>query len=293
MPKISFLILTYNSSDYIKPFLDSLFSKISKKIESQRYEVIIFDNASNDTTVKIVKEYIKDKKNINFKVSPQNLGYAKGINKASLEARGDILVVINPDSILLDENFEKLISEFEENEKMAIAGLNIVDNEGESEKTAGHFFNPLTFFLYSIGLENLFNLRFAPQKKQQVDFVSGGFIAFKKQLFGELLGYDEDFFMYVEDMDICFRARELGYQTYSLHCATIKHYGQGSSSREFAIVNIYKGLQMFFEKHKGFLEVWYVKNLLGLKAIIIIFIAAILGRKETANTYKKALHTIT
>jgi GT2 family glycosyltransferase len=294
MPKISFLILTYNSSDYIKPFFDSLFEKVDSKIKDGIYELLILDNASSDSSTLQIHNYFKgrDKKNISINISSMNLGYAAGINKIAKKAKGEVLVIINPDAELIEENFEKLISEFEENKKMSIAGLKIIDKNGKKEKNAGNFFNPLTFLLYSVGFESVFNLRFATQKKQKVDFVSGGFVAFRKSTFDKLSGFDEDFFMYVEDMELALRVKELGLETYILPYATIKHYGQGSSDREFAIVNIYKGLQVFFEKHKGFLEVWYIKNLLGLKAIIIIFIAAILGRKETAHTYKKALQTI-
>lgn len=176
--------------------------------------------------------------------------------------------------------------------KMGISGFKIKDSNGNEEKNAGHFLNPITFFLYALGFENLFALRFAPQKKEKVDFVSGGFIAFRKDLFDKLHGYDEDYFMYVEDMDICYRAKKIGFTTYFLPYATLFHKGQGSSNRKFAIINIYKGLQLFFEKHTGELYVWYIKSLLAFKASIIIFTGTIFGWSEIVDIYKEALKTI-
>jgi GT2 family glycosyltransferase len=134
--------------------------------------------------------------------------------------------------------------------------------------------------------------RFSPQKKTEVDFLSGGFISFRKKLFDRMHGYDGDFFMYVEDMDICYRANELGYKIFYLPFGTLQHAGQGSSNREFAIVNIFKGLQLFYEKNSSFLMVQYIKNLLTAKAAFIIFISAVFGNKELISTYKEALKSI-
>lgn len=291
MPKVSFLILTYNSENDINPFFNSLFEKLGNKIKNGVYELIIFDNASSDKTVFKIRNYFQDKekRNISIIFSPKNLGYAKGINEMAKKAQGEILIIINPDSELLEEEFEKVIQEFEINKKLAIAGLPIVNLKSEKEKNAGKFFNPFSFFLYSIGLENITNLRFFSNKKNKVDYVSGGFIAFKNEIFEKLNGYDEDYFMYVEDMDICFRAHKMGYETWFLPFGLLKHKGQGSSSREFAIVNIYKGLKAFYKKHAGGLELWYIKSLLILKAFLIIIVGALLGKSDLANTYKKAV----
>lgn len=307
MPKISFLILTYNSSPYIYPLLTSIFEQVGKEIENGEYEIVIVDNCSTDNTIDSVKEFFESKKSL-FEIleknqpfgkpvrlysSEYNNGYAKGVNLAAKFAKGDIYIVINPDSRMLDSNFKELLDQFEKKDKMGIAGLKITDFHDVSEKTAGNFYNVITFFLFAIGLENKLSLRFAPERIRKVDFVSGGFVAFRRSDFEKLDGYDEDYFMYVEDMDICFRAKELGIDTFYIPCAHIKHKGQGSSSREFAIVNIYKGLQLFYTKHTSFFEAQYVKSLLSLKAALIIFLGTILGRHELVQVYRKALKTIT
>lgn len=294
MPEISFLILTYNSEKYIGKLIDSLYDNCREKIKNGNYEILIFDNNSTDGTLKEIESLKREdeKKSIQFIKSKENLGYGKGINKLASHANGKILIVINPDAEIISGDFGVLLGEFDKKENLAIAGMRVVDMFQRIEKTAGSFFNPLTFLLYSLGLENIFSLRFSPKTKRKVDFVSGGFVAFKKELFERLNGYDEDYFMYVEDMDICFRAKKMRYTVFYIPCATIKHQGQGSSSREFAIVNIYKGLQIFYRKHKSPLELWFIRSMLGFKAVSIIFIGAILGNKNLVNTYRKALATI-
>ena len=294
MPEISFLILTYNSEKYIGKLLNSLFYNCREKITNGSYEILIFDNNSSDETSRVIEDLRQKetRKSIQFFSSKENLGYAKGINKLASLANGKILIVINPDAEILSGDFSILLKEFDKKENLAISGMRVVDAFQKEEKTAGSFFNPFSFFLYSLGLENVFSLRFAPKKIKKVDFVSGGFIAFKKELFESLEGYDEDYFMYVEDMDICFRAKKKKYEVFYIPCATIKHQGQGSSNREFAIVNIYKGLQIFYQKNKSPVELWFIKSLLGLKAAAIIFIGAIIGNKSLVNTYKRALAAI-
>lgn len=294
MPKISFLILTYNSSLYIERLLDSLFEKLGDEIKEGLVEIIIEDNNSSDDTVEIIYDYISDKKaeKIFVAVAKNNNGYAKGINNAAKRANGELLVIINPDAELLEFDSKKILSEFLENPRLAVAGLKIVDFEGKDEKTAGKFFTPLTFLAFSLGLEDRIGLRYSPTTKTKVDFVSGGFVVFRKESFEKLGGYNEEYFMYVEDMDICYRARKLGMEVYFLPYATIRHKGQGSSSREFAIVNIYKGLQAFYNNNASPLSAFYIKNLLSIKAALIIFIGALLGKKELVVTYSKALKTI-
>lgn len=301
MPKISFIILTYNSTRFLEPLFNSIFEKVGEEIKSGKYELIVVDNNSPDNCFEQIKKYFKKynglvcdvsknhdlKKPIKILNSGGNCGYAKGINMGAKYATGEVLLIMNPDSELLYDDFDKVYSEFNSNEKLAVAGLKLIGNHG-IEKTAGKFLNPLTFLFYSLGLEDIFSLRYASRNKEKVDFVSGGFTAIKRDVFDKLNGYDEDYFMYVEDMDLCYRAKKRGYEIYYLPYATIKHQGQGSSSREFAIVNIYKGLGMFYNKHSSHSMRNYVKGLLSIKAMLIVFLGTIFGKKEWVKTYMKA-----
>lgn len=299
IPKFSFLILTYNSERFVKELLDSLLKDNLEKIEKGIYELLVIDNNSSDKTVEHIKKYFSDHKikfdekernDANFFIfkSSENLGYAKGINKIAKFAKGELLLVINPDAQLVESEFEKIYDEFEKDDNLAIAGLKIVDFKGKPEKTAGKFFNLLSFLFFALGMENLINIRFSPDRKLNVDYVSGGFVVFKSSKFKELNGYDEDYFMYVEDMDICLRARNMGFKVNFLPYARIKHQGQGSSNKTFAIVNIYKGLQIFFQKHNSKANFLFVKLLLQTKALLIIFLGSVIGKKELVSTYKQA-----
>lgn len=290
MPEFSILILTYNSAKYLGPLFESLTARLTQDLKTGRVEIIVVDNASSDNTASEIKKYIGE--NTHFIENGENSGYAKGVNLAAKKAKGKYLVVINPDARLKEIDLHKISQEFESRQNMAIAGFPIIDEQGNRERNAGKFYNPLSFLLYSMGFDNKANLRFSPSKKTKVDYVSGGFVIFRKDIFEKLKGYDEDYFMYVEDMDISFRAKKMGFETYFLPYATIVHKGQGSSSREFAIINIYKGLQLFFKKHSSFIMQLYISSLLSLKAATIIFLGAIFGKKDLVTSYSKALKTL-
>lgn len=303
MLTFSFLILTYRSSGVIPQFIDTFLKEILPSIKKGESEIIFVDNMSPDDTFKVTKERLekykelvtedgKSSKPIKVIQNTENAGYAKGINFAASFAKGEILIIVNPDAELKEQNFEKIRDTFKEEGSLAIAGLRLETYEKTAEKTAGKFYNAFTFLIYALGLEDAFSIRFAPQSAQEVDFVSGGFLAARREMFNKLKGYDTDYFMYVEDMDLCYRAKKAGFITMYLPYATIKHRGQGSSSKEFAIVNIYKGMQTFYRKHASSIFQWYVGSLLALKAISIIFIATVLGKRDVVMTYRKALQTI-
>lgn len=290
MPTVSILILTYNSSRFVTALLDSIEDKIGKFIEDGIYEVVVVDNNSYDDTVAVLRRHPLYKK-IRFYESDSNLGYAKGINFASKKAKGEFLVIINPDSELQESDFSKAIEYFDD-KKIGICGFLIKDYQDQPEYNAGRFYNILTFTLFSLGMESFFGLRFSPDCNTKVDYVSGGFMMVRADVFSELSGFDEKYFMYVEDMDLCYRAQKLGYDTHFLSFASIRHAGQGSSGKEFAIVNIYKGLVHFHSKNKGLVNVSYVRRLLRAKATLIIFIGTLLGKYDLVSTYKKALQAI-
>ena len=146
--------------------------------------------------------------------------------------------------------------------------------------------------LVAFGLDEKVGIRFSPKKNEKVEFVSGGFMMIKKKVFNELMGFDENYFMYIEDMDLCYRAHKKGYGVHFLPYGSIIHQGQGSSSRAFAIEHIFKGLTIFYNKNKKG-ELSYLRFLLRFKAALIIFMGTILRDYQLVAGYRKAVRKIT
>jgi len=287
MPTLSFVILTYNSSKYIHNLLNSLFVKFGSQLKDGEYEIIVVDNNSTDTTVEIVEKNF-DKK-VHLCKNTENSGFAKGINIGSKIAKGSYVLFINPDAEVIDGEVSSLLSVFNMHEKAGVVGGRILNWQGKDELSAGKFYTLINTLLLSFGLEEVLRVRFSPKKIQKVDFVSGGFMMVKKDVFEKFGGLDENLFMYIEDMEFCYRIKKKGLETYFCPGLTIRHIGQGSSDKSFAIVNIYKGLLYFHKKHMGFPSFLCVAMLLKTKALTLVILGQLMNNKYLSSTYTKAL----
>jgi len=131
-----------------------------------------------------------------------------------------------------------------------------------------------------------------PTVIKQVDWIKGGLFAMKKEIFEKLNGFDENIFMYTEDMELCYRAKLKGYKIFFYPDVTVLHAEHGSTNRTFAIVNIYKNLLYFYKKHKSLTQYSILKTILIIKAIILIGIGKLTGSVYLKKTYLEALHAI-
>jgi GT2 family glycosyltransferase len=284
MPKVSLIILTYNSSNYIVNLLKSITSL------TEDLEILIVDNASMDDTLVLVKSSeLKVDKVLKL---PKNVGFAAGINSGVKSASGEYLLFINPDSVFEHGQIKEMVSVFEKNADAGVVGGKMLDDSGKPEKSAGRVFNLFETLLLVLGLDEALGARYSPEKIKKVGFVSGGFMMVKKAVFEKLKGFDENFFMYLEDMEFCYRAKKEGFNTYFTPDVVISHAGQGSSNREFAILNIYKGILYFYKKHKSIFEVKFIKLMLKLKAGSVYLLGRIINNSYYTYTYKKALEEI-
>ena len=132
---------------------------------------------------------------------------------------------------------------------------------------------------------------FQSKKISEVDWVSGAFMMIRREVFKKLEGFDKNMFMYVEDMELCFRVKKLGYNIVFFPESSLYHMEYGSSDRTFAIVNIYKGILYFYKKHGSPISYLIVKTMLVVKAGLLVMIGKIINNKYLTDTYSKALKT--
>lgn len=283
MPKTSFIIVTYNSAGFISRLLESI-GDSHKDLSG--IKIIIADNDSSDKTLDVIK---KSPIKYYLREIPKNMGFAAGINAGAKNANGEYLVFINPDTKFIKGSVWDMVKIFETNKNVGIVGGKLIKEDRTPEKSTGKVFGLLETIIMSLGLDEAFGIRRSPKKVEKVGFVSGGFMMIKKDLFERLSGFDENFFMYIEDMDLCKRASEEGFDTYFTPDAVLVHESHGSSSRSFAIENIYKSLIYYHEKHSGPMVFWLVKIMLKLKALFLVIIGRIINNKYLADSYGKAL----
>lgn len=289
MVELSIIILNYKTQDLTILCLNSIISKFKKELELGRLEIIVVDNGSMDSSIAKISNSIKDFKNISILENKENLGFAKGMNKASAIAKGKYLLFLNSDTEVLDKGFMEMIKFMDGNQKVGILGGKFTNKDGSPQPSCGKFYTLFNLFLMLICGERLGLLRESPVIIKKVDWISGGFMMIRQDIFKKLEGFDEHFFMYMEDMDICYRAGIKGWATYFYPKACVVHSGHGSSSRTFAIINIYKSISYFYKKHKSYWQYILARTLLTVKAIVAVFFGFLTNDSYLKNTYKSVI----
>lgn len=276
---VSIIILSFNTRNLLNSCLHSLFSTLKGK----DFEVIVVDNASSDDSVEMVK---KDFPKVQLVENKENVGFAKGINIGAGVAQGEYLLFLNSDTEVKNTILD-LKNNLDTHTKAAVIGGLLVNNDGTPQRSYGKFYDLLAV------ANMLFRGDRGEIKKttqiRQVDWVSGGFMLVRKKVFEELHGFDEHFFMYIEDMELCYRVKKAGYSVLFDPTVTVTHIGHGSSNRTFAVLQIYKGLLYFYKKHKSPLEYAILKSLLSIKAGGGIVLGTVTNNAYLVETYKKAL----
>lgn len=282
--EVSLIILTYNSGKYIDDLLQGLIEKYKEEIQEKKLEILVADNNSQDETLKLLKKY----KEVRVVENGENLGFAKGNNVVVEQAKGNTLVFLNPDTKVVGGDIFEMVSEFED-PLVGIVGGKIKNYKGSRELSCGKVYTWWSVLLLSLGLEEFVGVRFAPEKRREVDYVSGAFLAINHFLFEQLNGFDEHYFMYIEDADLCFRVKKDGFKVVFSPLATIQHMGQGSSNRTFAVVQIYKGLLYFQKKHMSKASYMFSRFLLQSKAHLLVILGKLSHNQYLVSTYEEAL----
>lgn len=281
---ISIIILSYNTRDFLKNCLNSIF-----KYDLIDYEVIVVDNASTDGSVAMVNELKSSR--VCVIENKENVGFAKGCNIGAKAAKGDFLLFLNSDTEFVDSaTLEIMHSSFEA--KTGIVG-GLMENKNHSlQRSFGSFYT----------LPHVAKMLFLGEKGElagksfteihSVDWVSGGFMMVRSDIYQKLGGFDEKIFMYVEDVEFCYRVKKAGYQVVVNPKAAVIHVGHGSSNRTFAVTHIYSGLSYLYKKQRSVLEFRGLMVLLYTKALFVIVFGTIMKRPELVNRYRQALASL-
>lgn len=254
----SVIIIAYNSRDFIPACLAS----VRDALEGIDSEIIVLDNGSPDPLMSNVKEMFPEVIWLDSKV---NLGFGKGCNLAAKQATKSHLFFINPDTIVSKTAITKTLEYIIKKPQAGLVGCRILNEDGTLQWACRRSFpSPLAAIFKTIGLATLFpksrffasyNMTYLdPDQETEVDAISGSFFCISSQLYNELEGFDESFFMYGEDLDLCFRAKKLGYKNFYFPETSILHFrGQSSKTRRFkSYLNFYNAMIIFNRKHKQF-----------------------------------------
>lgn len=292
--QISIILLNYKKPQLTLACLRSLYKEYLEELQQGIMEVIIVDNNSEDDSIETLQQEIDGNHfaNTHLIINTENAGFGKGCNLGAQKAKGNYLLFLNNDTRVKDRGLLDMASYMDHHNEVAILGGQLRNPNGSLQASVGSFYTLSKVFLLLIGMQRFGLLDKSPTKIQQVDWVKGGLLMIRKEVFNKLGGFDENIFMYTEDMELCYRARKMGYDCYFYPDVYVLHAEHGSTNKSFAIVNIYKNLIYFYVKHRTRIEKMLLKLLLIVKAAILICIGFILRKAYLRKTYMHALREV-
>lgn len=258
MIDISIIIVNYNVKELLEQCIRSIFTASS----GLNIEVIVVDNNSFDGSLRYIQEKFPDDKRLKLIESPVNLGFAKANNLGVKKAAGEFVLILNPDTILQEDTLQKTLKFYKDNPGTGAVTCKLILPNGKLDLACRRSFPTPSVAVYRIlGLSKIFpksrifgkyNLTYLEENKTyEVDAIVGAFMLIKKSVYDEVNGFDEDYFMYGEDLDLCFRIKKAGYKIYYYPDTSIIHY-KGESTKKSSISyvnNFYGAMQVFVRKN--------------------------------------------
>jgi GT2 family glycosyltransferase/lipopolysaccharide/colanic/teichoic acid biosynthesis glycosyltransferase len=252
---LSIIIVNYN----VRAFLENCLRSLERALEGIDGEIIVVDNASDDGSVEMLKQKFP---NVRVIVNDRNLGFSAANNLALKDVKGKYILLLNPDTVVQEDTLRVMCDFLDRDQSIGLAGCKILNPDGSLQLACRRSYpTPWVAFTKIIGLSTLFpmsrlfgryNLAYLnPDACYEVDAVSGSFMFIRSTAIAEAGGLDEQFFMYGEDLDLCYRIKKAGWKVYYVHSTKVIHY-KGESVRRSDINEVkvfYEAMRLFVRKH--------------------------------------------
>lgn len=233
---ISIIIVNWNSNELLKECIES----INNYSDSLVDKVIVVDNYSTDNSLSALKKIENLTIDLQIIYNQENLGFGKACNQGAMLCNSKYLLFLNPDTRLYEDTLKESVEFMEKpaNYEVGVCGIQLIDERKEIQRSCTRFPSPISMIVYSLGLNRfpfLVNrsyqmLEWDHKKSQKVDHVIGAFYFIRNDIFRQVGGFDEDYFVYLEDLDLSLRINKLGYRSY--YNADIKAYHKGGGTSE-------------------------------------------------------------
>jgi len=284
--QLSVIILNYN----VRYFLEQCVLSVQEAISTLDAEIIVIDNNSTDDSCLMMRKIFPSVKLIQNK---ENFGFPKGNNIGVSEAKGKYVCILNPDTVVAEDTFTKILAFAEEQKNPGIIGCKLIDGTGnflpESKRGVP---TPWVAFTKIFGLYKafpnwkLFNQYYAQHVNHnetgKVEILVGAFMFMQRDLYLELGGFDEDCFMYADDIDLSYRALQKQKSNYYFHETTIIHYkGESTIKDEKYMKRFQEAMNFFYQKH--FKKSWFFTFFIKIGILLFSFIKMFQGKPKTKS----------
>jgi GT2 family glycosyltransferase len=250
--QLSVIILNYN----VRYFLEICVLSVQNAIQNIDAEIIVIDNNSPDDSCAMMKQRFPNVKLIENK---ENSGFPKGNNIGVAQAKGEYICILNPDTVVAEDTFTKVLAFAKKQQDLGIVGVKLIDGTGnflpESKRGVP---TPFVAFTKITGLYNVFPNIFGKYYAQhlsenetgKIEILVGAFMLMKRDLYNEIGGFDENCFMYSDDIDLSYMALKNGKSNYYFHETSVIHYkGESTIKDETYMKRFQQAMNFFYKKH--------------------------------------------
>lgn len=252
--QLSVIILNYN----VRFFLEQCVLSVQKALENVEGEIIVVDNGSFDDSCTMMHTRFPEVKLIQ---NTKNLGFPKGNNIGVAAAKGNYICILNPDTVVAEDTFEKVLNFAKTQENLGIVGVKLIDGSGnflpESKRGVP---TPWVAFTKVMGLYrwfptvSIFTKYYAqhlrPDQTGKVDILVGAFMFLPRELYLEVGGFDENCFMYSDDIDLSYQVLQKGKDNFYFHQTTVLHYkGESTIKDGIYMKRFQEAMRFFYQKH--------------------------------------------
>ena len=252
--QLSVVILNYN----VQFFLELCILSVQKAIENIHAEIIVVDNNSSDESCKMILKRFPD---VQLIQNNENFGFSKGNNIGVKMASGDYICILNPDTVVAEDTFEKTLKFAKNQQDFGILGCKLIDGKGnflpESKrgvptpwvaitKISGlyHFFPKSKFF------NQYYAQHLSENETGKVAILVGAFMLMQRKLYNQIGGFDENCFMYSDDIDLSYNVLKSGKSNFYFHDTTVIHYkGESTVKDEKYMKRFQEAMNFFYKKH--------------------------------------------
>jgi N-acetylglucosaminyl-diphospho-decaprenol L-rhamnosyltransferase len=255
---LSIIIVNWNSKEYLQKCIGSIFDSI----QGIEYEIVVIDSGSFDGCGEILQQRYPQ---VHFIQSEKNLGFAKANNAAFLKLSGQFVLFLNPDTEVLGSAVNLMFDFSKQHSNAGAVGCKLLNADTTVQTSCIQSFptilnqildsellrklcpkSPLWGNAPLVGIQN---------KPEEVEAISGACMMIKRSVFEQVGLFSENYFMYTEDIDLCYKISQAGYENYYVPGATVIHFGGGSSMKQnenyFSTVLMKESSFIFFLKTKG------------------------------------------
>lgn len=298
MPKIdlSIIIISYNTRQILTDCVES----VIKNTKGIRYEIILVENGSTDGSLEQIKKLKKKYSQVNLVNTQKNLGFGAGNNVGIQQAKGEYLLLLNSDTIITDNAIANSLNKARILKRLGSYSCKLLNADGTLQPSGGHFptlGNLLAWQLFVDDLPLIGPLipSFHPQlsqydQNQKLDWVTGAFVILPKRVFDEVGGFDQNIFMYTEEMELFYRLAQKGYRSYYDPTYSIIHLGGASGGSFLALTSEVRYMLYFWQKHKPRWQLPIAKIVFFVGSLLRLIIFGIIkGDEKARRAYTYAL----